>query len=398
MATPGIAAANTATLAKGKVWRATGLAWGLLAGLGGLATVFHADLVAAFGAAMEAVLLGAAALVVLLCNLRLLSQWRRLPGHQEQAEALVDGHLRLEQAVGEQLNGVIGDTDAAAMALIEQVRMMYEAANTLVSYLENSNLKSGDLNDEIKTSVDFIIGIAEFMQNLPAQIQQDMTVIREAAAQIKQLGSLVGTIKEISQQTNLLALNAAIEAARAGEAGRGFAVVAGEVRQLSKRTNEAASQIEHGLTRTLQAVQNGLKFSFLESSGKQLGEVATVVDSIRKLQDGYEDMRQYYKTLFDVVTQHNTTLASNIAEVLGQIQFQDVVRQRIERLLVATEQRNGVFSDMPATLAAPGTGLADLSERMQTVLETYMSSESRHAVAVNNAGEGDAGLPKLELF
>ena len=40
-------------------------------------------------------------------------------------------------------------------------------------------------------------------------------------------------------------------------------------------------------------------------------------------------MRQFYKTLFAVVTRHNTELAEQIADMLGLFQYQDVESQRL---------------------------------------------------------------------
>jgi len=313
-----------------------------------------------------------------------------------QASDLIGSHLRLDEAIDVQLSGVIGDTESAAMLLITQGRQLNDTATTLLNYLDNSNMSAGDMEHEIAASVGFITEIGNFMQELPSKIEQDMVVMREAGEDINKLSDLVVAIKDVSKQTDLLALNASIEAARAGEAGRGFAVVADEVRKLSERTNVAANMIEQGLLHAQHTVQNGLKFNFLEESAHQMSEASKVVDSIRRLQESYEDMRQYYKTLFSVVTQHNSSLAGGIGEMLGHIQFQDVVRQRIERLQVAIARRNTVLRDLPDKLAVPDARLEELSAQMQVVLDEYRSIENLHASSAGSGG--DSGLPKLELF
>ncbi|MCU0711847.1 MAG: methyl-accepting chemotaxis protein [Pirellula sp.] len=82
-----------------------------------------------------------------------------------------------------------------------------------------------------------------------------MGLIRTSADQIERA---VTEIQEIAAQTNLLALNATIEASRAGEAGRGFAVVAAEVKDLAKRSNEAAEQIAKLIQQSTQRVKEGV--------------------------------------------------------------------------------------------------------------------------------------------
>jgi methyl-accepting chemotaxis protein len=285
------------------------------------------------------------------------------------------------------------------MELILQSRKLNDAATALLDYLNHSNLSAHGMEQEVDASVASILKISTFVQQLPDMIRKDMEGIQSAAIQeIDGLSSFIHVIKAISKQTNLLALNAAIEAARAGEAGRGFMVVADEVRKLSVSSTEAAAMIEKGLISAKQTMRGGLQLSPMDM---QISEASAIVGSIRKLQESYEDIQQFYKTLFIVVTEHNTNLASGIGEMLGNIQYQDVVRQRIERALQAIAERNKVLSELPSSLgkltADSASDLSQLTEKMLVVLEDYLADEQRHAPA-NTAGGQANGLPKLELF
>ena len=87
---------------------------------------------------------------------------------------------------------------------------------------ESTNIIANDSTMLAKEGADSVSQTVEAMQTISEQIM---------------------IIEDIVYQTNLLALNAAIEAARAGSHGKGFAVVATEIRELAKRSQEAATEI-----------------------------------------------------------------------------------------------------------------------------------------------------------
>jgi methyl-accepting chemotaxis protein len=156
---------------------------------------------------------------------------------------------------------------------------------------------------------------------------QAMAEIHQASTRI---GDIVGLIDEIAFQTNLLALNAAIEAARAGEHGRGFAVVAGEVRELARRSAQAAREIKGLISDTAEKIETGT--GLVNGSGQALtqilGRVRHVADLVAEIaaasgeQSSGIDQVNIAITAMDEMTQQNAALVEQAAAASRGMQEQ----------------------------------------------------------------------------
>lgn len=316
----------------------------------------------------------------------------------EQSCSIIETHLHIDNFIDTQLLVVAHDTNESAMTLITLMRDLSDEACALVHYITDGITKIREMESGVDDSVAFIIRIGHFIQEIPEKIQADIQSVQGASSVIDGLGYLVDSIKEISFQTDILAVNAAIQAAHAGEAGLGFKIVADEVRKLAVNSNKAAEMIEAGLETARNTIQHGLKFKFLDEIMVQMNEAAQVMESVQALEESHEDMRQYYKTLFAVIHQNNNKLVNDIAEILGSIQYQDVVRQRIERIQVAMQRRNELFQQFATELENSKGNIEDnFAAQMEIVLNNYIEEESHHNNSLNPSDAEDQP-PKFELF
>ncbi|XZE20541.1 methyl-accepting chemotaxis protein [Pirellulaceae bacterium SH449] len=165
-----------------------------------------------------------------------------------------------------------------------------------------------------------------------------MGLIKTSADQIERS---VIEIQEIAAQTNLLALNATIEASRAGEAGRGFAVVAAEVKELAKRSNEAAEQIAGLIQESTQRVREGVVAG--EKTAASFDNIFKAVNSVQEKVDRIIEYTSEQVKNAESVESSIASAASINSENLSVSQSLENRSQTIDKLAKKLEVSVGHF-------------------------------------------------------
>jgi methyl-accepting chemotaxis protein len=337
------------------------------------------------------------------------NEWLMVPGQmprQRVAEEVREVAPYLH-VMSQQLEGAISETEHGVMALINSLNSIHEVSDSQLHRINDSDESGAALTTalEEKILVDKQLGmiLQMFVDRQQQEVEVNLGRIRRLQ-EVKSLTSLVSEISQVAKLTNILAINAAVEAARAGEAGRGFAVLAAEIRELSNRTAGAAVNISLKIKAATDGIDEELEnATAVDERNSATGSMQKVVTDVDHMQKRFSEASGNLLRIIEGVKSGHQDIVMRLSNAMGQIQFQDVIRQRVAHVQKALEELNEHLQGMADQLEGKPWDqqtVVTLRQRLDQQVASYVmqSQVDTHQDVTGKVAVKAHDRPNIELF
>ena len=266
----------------------------------------------------------------------------------------------------EALSGGAEQVTSASGQVSSASQQLAEGANEQASSLEETSSSLEEMASMTRQNADNASKADSLMQETKSTVVSGVDSMQRMSGAIDKIKSsasetakIIKTIDEIAFQTNLLALNAAVEAARAGEAGKGFAVVAEEVRNLARRSAEAAkntADLIEGSSKNADAgvivtAEVGKALTGIQESSSKVATLVAEISAASKEQSQGIDQINSAVAQMDKVVQGNAANAEESASASEELSSQ-------------AQELNGMVEELMAIVG--GSKGADMKRNTST--------------------------------
>ena len=335
----------------------------------------------------------------------------------EEMDAQSDTVAAATEQVSASVSTVASAAEESSSSVSNIAAMTEEMSSTFSNVAESAHQTAGNVgkmaedSDSISTGINTVaIAIEEMTSSLNevAKNTHQASRVSQSASKAtdeinekmdglvnasKQIGKVVGVIKDIADQTNMLALNATIEAAGAGEAGKGFAVVAGEVKELAKQSADATDEIS-GQIEQIQTSTN-VVVDAISGISKVISEIAGINETIAS---SVEEQTATAAEIAQSIAENASTV-KEVADNAGSSAklVKEIARSTEETSTVASDvarhvdELSGGIKEVAQSSVEAARGVSDISQNIQGI----STASKETAIGAGQTNESSTELAKM---
>jgi len=180
-------------------------------------------------------------------------------------------------------------------------------------------------------------------------------------------------------------------------------VVADEVRKLANQANTTAREIDNRITRVAGQAQIETKNAQRTIADNEAShKFITLAENLSSIEERFKNASGHLEDMIKGIDEANRIIVEEVSIVLGEIQFQDVLRQRLEHVNHGLDYQSDFAGQTLLWLEGKGESPAkQLNEHLAELKDKYVMQEQRtahNAVLGVKAPAAGSSNKKIELF
>jgi methyl-accepting chemotaxis protein len=306
--------------------------------------------------------------------------------------------------LNKQMNSVTELSEEAAGSILSNLTSADGKITSLLDFIQQSG--SNDLVGRVITQIESQMeDCRQLLQRFAARqsdnaelgLQQGSKIVENTNSVLDILGKVSG----ISRQTTMISFNVSIEAERVGEASKGFAIIALEIRKLASEVQTLSRDMHVRVQALMQSVTVDLPELAKQRERAEGEAITNITEALDGLGGNLIALITHQRNILQKVESEGESIARPILDIMGRIQFQDIIRQQLGQLDQMAEMVSEHIKSVGMMLADPEDAMGEetLSQKIDGMFDSYVMARQRdtHMAARGQSIEQAAGS-LIELF
>ena len=324
----------------------------------------------------------------------------------ERAVSDLESYSTFTQILNRQMRSVTELSEAAAGSILANLTGVDERVTALLKFIQQSG--SSEQVAQVVAQIESQMQECRQQLELFASSQQEdaRLGLQQRSKLHTDTGRVFDALEEVSaiaRQTTMLSLNVSIEAARAGDAGRGFSVIATEIRKLAASIQALSTDVRDRVGTLMRTITIDLAE---QTNHRELVEgeaIASITETLGALTDNLTTVISHQRDVLQKVETEGQEIARPIMDIMGSIQFQDIIRQQLEQLDRTAGMVDEHIGSIGAMLEAGNedAGEETLSGKLDEMYNSYVMADQRDAHLAargEEVGEQEKTGSLIEMF
>lgn len=295
-----------------------------------------------------------------------------------------------------QIEGIQHEVAAGVVAVVESVGNINTLSTDQRRRIQASLAGADAIRDAAAVPGEIVDRLGGMLTERDRMISANFAGLQNLADEFQGLRGAVDVISQVADKAFFLSVNAAVEAHHQGRAGEAFGLIATEMRSLASQTAEGARQVGQSINAFADRMHAQLAAAMPGGNENGTLQMGALVQDLGEAQQTIVAAGRELDGVIQTLDAGHQEIVLSLSTILGNLQFQDVMRQRLEQIFGALRELDDLVARSSAG-ALPRRSLLDVLEA-QRDLYVMESQRQVHDDVVCEDAAGTAPVERIELF